>query len=974
MIRWRLYLYVSILSLTASCTSKGTIDPRGKIDQLQGEDIVLQDIKIEGSLDNKALQNYRFQPGKTNKSDMDPDILLSLADLKTGAEFDFSSTQPIDDSGSQEDLFNSKTTSSPNNKIDKRLSLSAQPSGVKEAVDLYKKLLTEFPKYERNDRALYQLARIYEEIGYVSESIKIMASLIKAYPKSQYIEEAQFRRGEYYFTRREFELSAQAYQAIVDLDKRSVYHEYSLYKLGWSYYKREQYKNAIHQFVALLDQKDVPGYDWRNPNAHVSEKRIKDTFRVISLSFSYIGGVEAVSNYFNKYGRKVFETGIYKDFGDYLLEKRRFGDAAKVYSGFSENNPFHRLSPIFARSAIETYREGGFSKSLIRSEEAYLTNFGLRSDYWSCFDYEIDLHEEVAGYIRASLQELASFYHARFQDKRYKKEKNINFQEAVRWYRQYVDSFPNDEQSPKIHYKYAELLLESNRYSQAATEFDRIAYGYPAHPRSAEAGYNAIYALRKSLENADPGKQDELRREVVSYSLKFAEAFRGSDKSTLIMSSAVEDLYEMKDFSLAAKTAKSMLVRHVASLDLRRSIWLIYANASFELGNFKDAEEGYLTAKKLTNKNDASRADTVENLAVTFYKKAEEFNKAGEYERAATYFLLVGKDAATATIRPIADFDGATALMKLTRWKEAERVLVRLRSNYPKHELQPEVTKKLAFIYKMKGNLLLAANEFERIGIEARDSAVRQEAWEIAIDYYTQSNQLDKLYPIYRSYVSNFKEPLGYVIELRQKLAEHSKSTRDMDSYHSELEKIVAADASGGSERTGRTRYLAALAALELAQPSIKQFTKIKLAKPFASNLQKKKEAMRVMKGKLEKLFDYEVDEITAAATYYLAEMYYDFSKSLMDSERPDDLNDMEREQYDLSIEEQAYPFEEKSIQVHEKNMELMKSAIYNKWVGNSIDKLAKLVPARYSKVEESSGLIERIDMVDFSAITNPSK
>jgi tetratricopeptide (TPR) repeat protein len=939
MTRWRLYLYIPIIFLTVSCTSKGTID------QLQGEGIVLEDIKIEGDID-KALQRYRLQPDKIPQSDMDPDFLLSLADLKAGTEFYFSPMQPIKGSDIQEDLFNSEATSVLSKNVVKRTNLSTQPSEVQETVALYKKLLTEFPRYERNDHALYQLARIYEEIGFVRDSIDSMGSLINDYPNSRYIEEAQFRSGEYYFTSKKFELSAKAYQAIVDLGERSVYYEYSLYKLAWSHYKLEQYKQAIQWFSALLDIKSVAGYDWKNPNAHVSENRTKDTFRAISMSFSHIGGVEAVSNYFEKYGRRVYETIIYKDLGDYLLEKRRFGDAGKSYSGFSKNNPLHELAPMFARLAIESFREGGFSKLLISGEEYYLASFGLKSDYWAYFDYEMDFHEGIEGDIKATLQELASYYHAQFQDTRYKNEKNRNFQKAVKWYRQYLDLFPSDEKLPEIHFKYAELFLENNMKSQAAAEFDQIAYGYPAHPRSAEAGYNSIYALQKNLVSVGSKNRDELRREVINKSLKFAEIFRESEKTTLVMSAAIEDLYKINDFSLAAKTARKMLAEYAASRDLRRSTWLIFANSSFELGNFKDAEEGYLTAKWLTNKNHDFRADTIENLAATFYKIAEKFNEAGDYEEAATYFLAVGKEAATASIRPIADFDGATALIQINRWKEAEILLRALRSKYPSHELQPEVTKKLAFIYKEQGKKLLAANEFERIGVETHDLEVRREAWEIAIDCYIQSRQFDKLYPLYGRYVSLFQEPLGYVIELRQKIAEHSKSNRDMGGYYSELRKIVEVDAGGGSKRTDRTRRLAALASLELAQSSIKKFTEIKLIKPFASNLQKKKVAMRVMKGQLEKLFDYGVDEVTAAANYYLAEMYYDFSKSLMNSERPDDMHFMVRDQYDLSIEEQAIPFEKKSIQVHGKNLEL-KIDVHNQWVEMSIDKLANLSAGR---------------------------
>src|SRR4030065_720042 len=106
------------------------------------------------------------------------------------------------------------------------------------------------------------------------------------------------------------------------------------------------------------------------------------------------------------------------------------------------------------------------------------------------------------------------------------------------------------------------------------------------------------------------------------------------------------------------------------------------------------------------------------------------------------------------------------------------------------------------------------------------------------------------------------------------------------------------------------------------------------------------------------KLVSYEVGDVTAAATYYLAEIYYNFSRSLTESERPDNLNAEALEQYELAIEEQAYPFEEKAIAVHEKNLGLLSVGVYSPWIDKSIEKLAKLVPARYAKVEERTGFI----------------
>ena len=111
---------------------------------------------------------------------------------------------------------------------------------------------------------------------------------------------------------------------------------------------------------------------------------------------------------------------------------------------------------------------------------------------------------------------------------------------------------------------------------------------------------------------------------------------------------------------------------------------------------------------------------------------------------------------------------------------------------------------------------------------------------------------------------------------------------------------------------------------------------------------------------------EYQVGEVTAAATYHIAEIYYEFSVALLESERPANLNDEELEQYELVIEEQAYPFEEKAISVHEKNMELLDVGIYNEWIDKSITKLSILLPARYAKTEQDSAIITLIQPEPF--------
>src|SRR6266436_6075701 len=110
------------------------------------------------------------------------------------------------------------------------------------------------------------------------------------------------------------------------------------------------------------------------------------------------------------------------------------------------------------------------------------------------------------------------------------------------------------------------------------------------------------------------------------------------------------------------------------------------------------------------------------------------------------------------------------------------------------------------------------------------------------------------------------------------------------------------------------------------------------------------------------RLVEYGIDEVTPAATFYMAETYSNFSRSLLESERPDDLKAEDLEEFKNKLDEAAFPFEEKAIKVHEKNMELLHTGVFNSWTEKSLSRLTELMPGRYAKRETSSGFLGAID------------
>ncbi|RKZ68677.1 MAG: hypothetical protein DRQ44_04090 [Gammaproteobacteria bacterium] len=1034
--KMKLLLLFAISWLMMSCTASST---RGTLASLNDIKFEVKEEKIDDSLE-KAMASYEKFLNETPETEMTPEALRRLADLKIQKEYDAEddayvqqevqqeaqqlemqnklnisagvkkgSFKPVADSASQAtdiqvpetgfvpvatkqekesiatkdspiadisegekafseragkkiDLGRSKQKKivSPGDESEKDAD-ALQAAGAQEAIELYKGLLKKYPLFERNDQVLYQLSRAYEETAQVDIAMKTLEQLIAKYPQSRHIDEAQFRRAEYFFTRKKYLDAEESYQSVINGGEGSEYYELALYKQGWSYFKQDMYEEALQDYIKMLDYKIDNGYDLDNIENKIENKRIEDTYRVISLSFSYLGGAESIVEFFDKHGHRFYEASIYSHLGEYYLTKRRYNDAAQSYQAYIERNPVSKESPYFNIRIIEIYKNGGFPRLVVDAKREFSKTYGLNSNYWTFFD--INSNPTVLAFLKSNLIDLANHYHALYQDKRLRKQKEENYKEAIYWYREFLVSFPEENEAPKLNNQLAGLLLEHKDYLDAATEYERTAYNYPTHEDSSSAGYAAVYAYREYLKVANQSQRNIIKREIIRSSLKFADYFPVHKHAAIVLVAAIDDLYALEDYEQAIKYGRRVIrVYPDADKKLLRSAWMVVAHASFDIASYKDAEKAYAETLALTDKKDSSYDSLTENLAASVYKQGEQARKMADYKTAAEHFLRVAKVAPNAKIRPTAEYDAAATLILLKQWSQVATVLEGFRKLYPDHKLQGDITKKLAVVYKEDGKFLKSAAEFERIEKEnPEDDALRREALSQAAELYVKAVEKNKALLVYSKMVDYFPVPIEDAIETRQKMADIYLEQAKRKQYVYQLKQIVAGDAVAGKGRTDRTKFLAANAALILAEPGLEAFKKIALVKPFKKNLKKKKKRMRSAIDTYTKLVDYQVAGVTAAATYYIAEIYFEFNVALLESERPTNLNAEELEEYELVIEDQAYPFEEKAISVHEKNMELLDVGIYNKWIDKSIAKLSLLLPARYAKTEMDSVVISLI-------------
>jgi tetratricopeptide (TPR) repeat protein len=1001
-------------ALLVGCAAhrKQATTPGGTLADLRKVPPDTQEAEVKEGLD-QAMQQYRRFLDETPQSAMTPEAMRRLADLQIEKQFGIHTgdgkprkmappesaktpaSTPAGTShptaavaragrGESDQEFERRTTA------ESRILASgdsgalpagavgaeAAPKGPLEAIALYNRLLTEYPSYRDSDQVLYQMARAYDELGRTDEAMETMERVIRANPHSVHFDEVQFRRGEYFFTRRKFRDAESAYSAIANLGAHSSYYELALYKLGWTFYKQELYEDAVHRYMALLDYKVSTGYDFDQTHEKEDERRVADTFRAVSLSFSNLGGPQAVQEYFSTSTNRSYEDRVYSNLGEHYLAKLRYDDAAKTYKAFIELHPFHRAAPRFSMRVVETFTKGGFPKLVLESKREFASKYGLQAEYWR--HNKPEESPEAIAYLKTDLKDLATHYHAQYQSTQAADEKLTNYHEALRWYGDYLKSFPTDADSPPINYRLADLLFENKDFGEAAKQYEHTAYGYPAYAQSAAAGYAAVYAYREQLKVVGKENQEAIKHDTVASSLKFADTFPNHAQAAPVLGAAADDLYEMKDYRAAVDSAQRVIDKYPgAEMPIRRSAWIVVAHGSFELAQYAQAEHAYAQVLTVTPESDESRAKLVDNLAASIYKQGELARNAQDFRAAADHFLRIRTAAPKSAIRATAEYDAGAALIELKDWTAAASVLEAFRSTYPKDKMQGEATRLIARAYRESGQLSHAAGEYERLASESTDEALRRESLLVAGDLYQQSNAKDKALDAYRRFVSEFPKPLEAALEARSKIAEIHKAAHDESPYQKELAEIVRLDAAGGEERTGRTRTLAARSALVLAEQVYLDFVAVKLRQPFEASLKEKQQRMDATIKAMGGLVNYEIADVTAAATFYMAETYFDFSRSLKESERPPDLQAADREKFESDLDEAAYPFEEKAIKVHEKNMELLHAGVFNAWTEKSLGRLSEMMPGRYAKSEMSSGFIGAIDRYVYrspvSQVPNPA-
>jgi TolA-binding protein len=880
-----------------------------------------------------ALDNYR----KLLQADADPKLraeaLRRIADLQL---------QIADERGDE--------TADNNNKA------------ISDSIQIYETLLKEHPDDPKNDSALLQLARAYENSGDVDDAVRTLMRLEQEYPKSSLAPDVHFQAAQLLFGQKHYTAAEKEYAAALAYGPAMPFYDAAQYKYGWSLFKQSEYDEAIAQFLALLDRV-LPANVSDDPDKalkQVPKNRADvagDSLRALSLCFSELGGPNAIANYFAQRREPRYAPLLYTSLGASFLEKHRFSDAAQTYAAFVARQPADPHAPAFQARIITAYEDGGFTESVVTEKERYAKTYAPGAPYWNGRPPTPDVLKEL----RRQLEDVAKYHHALAQHD--PKEHRDEFLVAAGWYRNILRIYPRDPQAAAINQALADALLDGGQTRNAADEYMRTAYDYPRSSLSPDAAYAAVQTYERYAQEVTPDKRNEALMLAAAAGVRLADAFPDHPQKLKVITRAAEDLYTIGDREHAVGAAAIVEdAQPPASPDLLRSAWAVTADSQFALGRYKESEAAYAQLQKLIPASDPAYKTATDQLAASIYKQAAATRASGDFAAAARGFEKVGENAPTAGIRATADYDAAAAYIQAKDWANAERLLENYTARYPDTTLGEDIDKKLAVVYQNDSKPYAAARIYQRIAArETETTQTRHDSAWLAAQLYDQSHHDSDAMQAYQTYLAAYPQPIDQTLTARQRLADLAHAQHDDAAYERWLRAVVNTDEEAGSQRSNRTRALAARALLEIGRMQARTADAIPLTLPITKSVPAKKAATEIAIATLNRAADYGFTDVATAATYELGTLYQHFSQALLKSERPRNLKGEEADQYELLLEEQAEPFDEKAIKTFEINIQRIRSNVYDEWVSKSLAALAVLAPAKYGKQELKDTSYDRL-------------
>ena len=860
------------------------------------------------------------------------------------------------------------------------LSPDAEQQALEKLIAEYRALLQQFPEDPNNELIHYQLARALDLTGDSQAAQQQMQALLQQYPQSDFAAELWFRIGDIYYSQSSYPDALSAFEQVLSLAGPEL-KQHALYMTGWSHFQLQQYAFADDAFLQALDLT----YHQRLSEDQQQSLR-QELQRILSISLSYQQQAESLLALLKRASYRdgppgqrpvEYQAVLFQALAEFLFEKELNQAALESYRLFIADQPLAIEAARMQLQLVQYHLDYAEAEQAELAQQAFIRLFGPAAAFW----------QQARSEEQAELAPPLAQYLDYFGRQVYKQAQQANEQQKTAQYAKLVQYWQQlllvqpllaPEQSDDsllwpddVRYLLAEALAGSGADEAALEAYQQL--GYPTtelHARSFTAEQAAYRALLLSEQLASAANASATAADIwwqqQNQFVRWHSRHRAAQQVAL---NQLTELYQQQSYSEIARYASRVTDwphPEQSKQQLVNEALFIVSQSELAQGDYASAEQ---SIQRLLNiyqaaGNQAGSQGNSDGLASSRRQLLTAQLASAVYQQAQQTGLTISEqlnhlqrllNLAESEYHQSAAYQQIGLYLEQQELPEAIRLMQAYQQRYPDSAELPAIATAMLNSYEQLQDWQSAADLISQQVAKLPAGAEQQGLLFKAAGYYWEAGNSEAARLAYRSYANQYSEPHLQVQEARSRLVEIYQAENDVSRRNFWYQRIVNAEQQlADKQNTGseRSRYLAADAALQLGLHNITLFNGVLLRQPLRDNLKKKQTHMTTAIKLLQTSMSWQVADFYSQAQYQVASLYQQMATALLQSERPKGLDMMALEQYELLLEEQAYPFEELAIEIYQQNTALVTQPLYDKWVAESFSKLAELSPARYRKPE----------------------
>jgi cellulose synthase operon protein C len=332
------------------------------------------------------------------------------------------------------------------------------------AIQIYNRILREFPDFKDADKVSFYLAHEQRELGDFDNLLKTLADLIRKYPSSPLRLDAEQIIGDYWFDKADLRQAEEHYRAILDAPASPV-HDLARYKMGWIRINQANHAEAVTFFEAAAASAPMPGVDVTKV---LSVKREA----LLDLVYSYTEArpAKGAIGYFEKLSdsRATFALALDK-LGNRYFIKQQYEFAIPALRKLMEVQPEPELEVERVEKLYDSIKAAKGKVQPKAEDVSVLVHAAVQVKVDPARDE--GSRKKLLAELEEMSRDLATSIHVQAQ----KKEDKALYLEAAAAYERYLSLFRPRQYATVMMQNRADALFAARDYPPAARQFEELA-------------------------------------------------------------------------------------------------------------------------------------------------------------------------------------------------------------------------------------------------------------------------------------------------------------------------------------------------------------------------------------------------------------------------------------------------------------------------------------------------------------------